>query len=789
MPDNLRLLKKYINQFLPKTVTKGYKVSLSLEEKNQFARFLQDTFPPNYTNQNMIRWFVQQLGIRVQTEKNFLREENKRIAENIYDWVVQHPNYSQRKINLFDYTWDQAAKEQRQWHQKIKKLKAKTLTPSSEKIDRDFPPVLKNGKKYYFVELTTPNDLAEEGKLMGHCVGSYDYLLADGYKFYSLRELSKENKESGKATLTITNKGEINELKGKANAVPLKYADILRDFIKTKKFKIGLKTELPDMLPLLQEEELTKALEVALKEVTAQIKEISEEIEKLEKIKKERWLLSYKQRNLIVSKLSSLQRQLEDIKYDLGDLAHNLKEAKIKEIDSEIIKPFFDIYPLAAILFADYYEDENLIFEALEKGTEEEGGDLDSFENLSPELISKYAERFQKVLWKSLEKANSSIVSPWVFYKIPDEKKDVRLIKKLIEQDPRFIFSLPSDQISYKLIKERIKKLKYLCLGKDQIQQILKGTTVEQVLDLLENKILYFDDLPNRFKYAPPILMFSFYDSPFAFIGDSVEDPKLKDFILKRPYILIKAIKKTPALISLILDKLKEIPEDLKKALLKTAVKKNPREAISLPKQELEMAGLNLPSLLEMIIRSPEQAGNLADLADFRTKKIREWFNTEKKVEVFLDSFLTFINTKEARKGYHKNRTMEEATKRSLNPLREKVDKLKDKEDELKVLEDKLKDAEDPKQKTLIHLEIEELQKPESRPITVEESSAFEKIFSGKKEKLKKLLPKKFHRLINKKFKELEETLEQLGSFRPHHKRKLGAILKSIAEELGYKKY
>jgi hypothetical protein len=84
----------------------------------------------------------------------------------------------------------------------------------------------------FWCELTTPEALDREGKLMGHCVGSYaDLVRSQHVRIFSLRDA----KNHPHVTLEISQRYDtksINQVKGKRNQPPVgKYAGYVRDFL------------------------------------------------------------------------------------------------------------------------------------------------------------------------------------------------------------------------------------------------------------------------------------------------------------------------------------------------------------------------------------------------------------------------------------------------------------------------------------------------------------------------------------------------------------------------------
>jgi len=81
------------------------------------------------------------------------------------------------------------------------------------------------GNGYAMVHLSTKENFVREGNLMGHCVGGYNPKTST---IYSLRDKNNEPH----ATLQITGKNRIKQIKGKSDAAPLpKYQSMIKMFL------------------------------------------------------------------------------------------------------------------------------------------------------------------------------------------------------------------------------------------------------------------------------------------------------------------------------------------------------------------------------------------------------------------------------------------------------------------------------------------------------------------------------------------------------------------------------
>ena len=93
------------------------------------------------------------------------------------------------------------------WHESLKTAKTVSDVEDGTKV------VLELAQGYYWVEVTGMQSLDREGKIMGHCVGSYCNEVSEGHKqIYSLRD----SKNQPHVTVEVEGK-DIMQIKGKTN--------------------------------------------------------------------------------------------------------------------------------------------------------------------------------------------------------------------------------------------------------------------------------------------------------------------------------------------------------------------------------------------------------------------------------------------------------------------------------------------------------------------------------------------------------------------------------------------
>jgi len=121
----------------------------------------------------------------------------------------------------------------------IKKAEMWLKSLTRGKAAREVPgeiPVKTYSDGFKWLKLTSRESLDREGKLMGHCVGSYyEKVAEEGTEIYSLRDPKNEPH----CTIEVTDR-EIQQIKGKQNKeVVSKYHSYVQDFVNTQGFELG----------------------------------------------------------------------------------------------------------------------------------------------------------------------------------------------------------------------------------------------------------------------------------------------------------------------------------------------------------------------------------------------------------------------------------------------------------------------------------------------------------------------------------------------------------------------
>ena len=169
------------------------------------------------------------IWIANQIKKFNLDKASESDFRKILDWKKVN-----QEVNLNKFDFESALNTSNQWHQEQFKVQDIKL--------RNKDVFLKTGP-YFWVQLTTKEDCAEEGLSMGHCIGGDGHAprIADGtYKAFSMRDSNNQPH----ITIEIDPKGRIIEFKGKENKIPNeKYLPYAFEFLLKE---INLWTEITD---------------------------------------------------------------------------------------------------------------------------------------------------------------------------------------------------------------------------------------------------------------------------------------------------------------------------------------------------------------------------------------------------------------------------------------------------------------------------------------------------------------------------------------------------------------
>lgn len=155
-------------------------------------------------------------------------KKNEKILDNlqdaiyIFDWVIK------KKINILDFDFEIAFEKSKKWHEENFKITKKVKHVEEDEDDLSIVYRCKD-KKHYF-KLLTPQELEEEGQMMGNCIGGYDYKIKDGKSIIiSLRD---ENNIPHVDIEIDAKTGESLQVKGKQNLDPVKkYKELIIEYV------------------------------------------------------------------------------------------------------------------------------------------------------------------------------------------------------------------------------------------------------------------------------------------------------------------------------------------------------------------------------------------------------------------------------------------------------------------------------------------------------------------------------------------------------------------------------
>jgi len=137
--------------------------------------------------------------------------------DHVMDYFLANPNLNISRISV-----PEAIRQSEEWTKQLnRKASDKEDAQGTEEV-RKYP------DGFRWVKVTSEQSLNREGKLMGHCVGSYcDRVSSGSTSIYSLRD----KKNEPHCTVEVTKSG-IQQMQGKGNGpVDKKYIKYIKDFI------------------------------------------------------------------------------------------------------------------------------------------------------------------------------------------------------------------------------------------------------------------------------------------------------------------------------------------------------------------------------------------------------------------------------------------------------------------------------------------------------------------------------------------------------------------------------
>ena len=143
-------------------------------------------------------------------------------ATYIFDWVIK------KRVNILNFDFETAFAESKKWHEESFKITKKVNQVEEKEEDPSIVYRCKD-KKHYF-KILTPQELEEEGEMMGNCIGGYGYKIKDGKSIIiSLRD----EKNMPHVDIEIDAKtGESLQVRGKQNLDPVKkYKELIIEYV------------------------------------------------------------------------------------------------------------------------------------------------------------------------------------------------------------------------------------------------------------------------------------------------------------------------------------------------------------------------------------------------------------------------------------------------------------------------------------------------------------------------------------------------------------------------------
>lgn len=190
-------------QFCPRQALKQYRWMRAFIELSEFGE-----------DQQLRAWVAQRADLSLKANALAIQ------VAQIRDWYREAATPDPR------FSWQTAVERSATWHRELQVRTADQLAAYDKKhaaiAQQPFPePWLEGGPvgAFEMVPLRTSNDLAEEGRLMGHCVGGYANLVRQGYSYiYGVR-----HGDERVATLELQRQGaglKIVQLHGPRNTEP-----------------------------------------------------------------------------------------------------------------------------------------------------------------------------------------------------------------------------------------------------------------------------------------------------------------------------------------------------------------------------------------------------------------------------------------------------------------------------------------------------------------------------------------------------------------------------------------
>jgi hypothetical protein len=147
--------------------------------------------------------------------------ENNEVLIQIFDWV------SRKKINILNYSFENALENSKKWHEENFSIKK---TENTNSKDEDPTIIYRCKDKKHFFKLLTPFDLKDEGDMMGNCIGGYGEKVKNGKSIIiSLRD----EKNMPHVDIEIDARtGESLQVRGKQNEDPIKkYKSLIIEYV------------------------------------------------------------------------------------------------------------------------------------------------------------------------------------------------------------------------------------------------------------------------------------------------------------------------------------------------------------------------------------------------------------------------------------------------------------------------------------------------------------------------------------------------------------------------------
>lgn len=227
-------------------VTQEYTNKLQNQQaKDWFLKQVKKFLINSQSDVEMANIDPQEVGSEKEWLKKALEKGEKLFQFNLSPQTHQHLDHIVDWLNseqgqevapkLFKVTVPQAIEASNKWTERLNKK----IILKKGAVEQGLEDFLDFDDGYSWVLLTNKDCLGREGKLMGHCVGTYDKYASEGTKIYSLRD--PENNPH--VTVEVTH-NKIQQIKGKENNPPTpQYIPYVEAFLK----KINLKVDSYDL--------------------------------------------------------------------------------------------------------------------------------------------------------------------------------------------------------------------------------------------------------------------------------------------------------------------------------------------------------------------------------------------------------------------------------------------------------------------------------------------------------------------------------------------------------------